>query len=61
MPCAGASGGSSRHIPEGLHHAAIAQALGVESTLGPTLRGMLRDSLVKRVGLGAYAVAEEEA
>jgi small-conductance mechanosensitive channel len=44
--------------PEGLHHAQVAQALGVESTLGPTLRAMLRDGLVRRLGVGAYAEAE---
>jgi hypothetical protein len=44
--------------PEGLHHADIAQALGETRDFGPTLRGMLRDRLVRRVGAGAYAVVE---
>jgi hypothetical protein len=39
---------------------AIAQALGVEHDLSPTLRGMLRDKSVRRVALGTYAVARAE-
>jgi hypothetical protein len=41
--------------PEGLHVTAIAQQLGYGGDLGPTLRGMLRDEHVRRVGLGVAA------
>jgi hypothetical protein len=44
--------------PAGLHVQAIAQALDYRGDLGPTLRGMLRDGHVRRVGVGVYAVAQ---
>jgi hypothetical protein len=43
--------------PEGLHQTAVAAALGHVGDLGPTLRAMLRDQLVQRLGPGVYAVA----
>ena len=43
--------------PEGLHHTAIAQQLGVAGDLSATLRSMFRDRLVRRVGVGVYRVA----
>jgi hypothetical protein len=47
--------------PAGLHHSAIAQTMGVAGDLGPTLRGMLRAALVRRVTQGVYAVVEKNA
>jgi hypothetical protein len=45
--------------PEGLHHTALAQALGYGGDLSPTLRAMHRDRLVQRVGPGVYQVAKD--
>jgi hypothetical protein len=44
--------------PEGVHHQEVAQQLGYAGDLGPTLRAMLRDGHVRRVGPGVYQCRE---
>jgi hypothetical protein len=44
--------------PAGLHHTVIAKEFGYTGDLGPTLRAMHRDQLVRRVREGVYGVTE---
>jgi hypothetical protein len=45
-----------RDYPEGLSGHQTREFLGVEKDLRPTMKGMVRDGLIRRVGKGLYGV-----
>jgi len=49
-----------RDYPEGLSPAQTRQYIGVAKDLGNTMKGMMRDGLLRRVELGRYAATDEE-